>query len=145
MVTFRAEYGDLPTLSLAKVSSLSGVSVAEHHVLALEKACRPPNFQQWIIADCLLWSRSTQLTGAVKSLDRSCCKDEVTSSASSPQGKREDGTYSTHLFPRGLEKGVCHPVLGGCIQVQKELMEKTSLLEAPHASFSAWRPVRIGN
>jgi hypothetical protein len=33
MVTFNAEYGDLPTLSLAKVSSLSGVSVAEHHVL----------------------------------------------------------------------------------------------------------------
>ena len=83
---------------------------------------------------------------AVKSLDRICCKDEVTNSASSPQGKREDGTYSTRSSCRRLEKGVCHPMFSSeCIQVQKELMEKTSLLEAPRASFSAWRPVWIGN
>jgi hypothetical protein len=78
MVTFNAEYGDLPTLSLAKVSSLSGVSVAEHHVLCnanWKKCAGHRTSSRWIIAGCLLRSRSTTIDRAVMSLDRSHCKD----------------------------------------------------------------------
>lgn len=75
MVTFNAEYGDLPTLSLAKVSSLSGVSVAEHHVLCNGKVCRPPNFQQVDHCRLLATVKINTIDRAVMSLDRKHCKD----------------------------------------------------------------------
>jgi hypothetical protein len=67
----------------------------------------------------------------------------VTDSASSPQGKREDGTYSTLWSCRRLENKCLSSMSIRCIQVQKELMEKTSLREASRVSFSACRPVPI--
>lgn len=101
MVTFRAEYGDLPTLSLAKVSSLSGVSVAEHHVLASRIGKSVPATEHPAVDHCRLLAmvKINTVDRAVKSLDRTCCKDGGTNSASSPQGKRDDGTYSTRSSP----------------------------------------------
>ena len=75
MVTFRTEYGDLPTLSLAKVSSSVGSQLRSIMFLPLEKVCRPPNFQQVDHCRLLAMVKINTVDRAVKSLGRHDDKD----------------------------------------------------------------------